>query len=187
MTGPTSLEAFQRKVAIALIALAFLHVPILMGVAWARGQSVLVTGITALAFAAMPALLTAMKRPIPVVAAALAITLVAHTSQLVFAMQGHAWQVEMHFYYFAVLAMLAGFCDWRILALAAVLIAGHHLGLNEVLPGAVYPGGVDYLRVAVHAGVVIVETVMLIGIGLTIRSAFAEAQIARRPAQARLR
>ena len=30
----------------------------------------------------------------------------------------------MHFYYFAVLAMLSGFCEWRVLVTAAALIAG---------------------------------------------------------------
>jgi methyl-accepting chemotaxis protein len=89
----------------------------------------------------------------------------------------------MHFYYFAVLAMLSGFCDWRVLILAAVLISLHHLSLNVVLPAAVFPGGTDYFRVGVHAVIVVIETAMLILIGHIIRSAFASAQDARHTAE----
>jgi methyl-accepting chemotaxis protein len=84
----------------------------------------------------------------------------------------------MHFYYFAVLAMLSGFCDWRVLILAAGLISLHHLSLNGLLPSAVYPGGTNYLRVGVHAIVVVIETAMLIEIGRTILTAFAQAKAA---------
>ena len=56
--------------------------------------------------------------------------LVGQTSLLVAAFNGHPWQVEMHFYYFVVLAMLAGFCDWRVLAVAAGLISVQHLSFN---------------------------------------------------------
>ena len=85
----------------------------------------------------------------------------------------------MHFYYFVVLALLLGFCDWRILIVAAALIALHHVGLNIVLPDAVYPGGTDYFRVAVHAIAVVIETAMLVFIGLAIRRSFAAVDEAR--------
>ena len=78
--------------------------------------------------AAVPALLLWMRRPIVPIAFAVAVALVGQTSLLVFAFSGHPWQVEMHFYYFAVLAMLSGFCDWRILIAAAALIALHQPG-----------------------------------------------------------
>jgi methyl-accepting chemotaxis protein len=103
---------------------------------------------------------------------------------MVFMFEGHPWQIEMHFYYFAVLAMLSGFCEWSVLLGAAGLIAVHHLTLNAVLPAALYPGGTDFLRVSLHAAVVVVETAMLIGIGRAIRSAFAQAQDAHRVAEA---
>jgi len=41
-----------------------------------------------------------------IVAFAVAIALVGQTSILVYLLTGHPWQVEMHFYYFAVLAMM---------------------------------------------------------------------------------
>lgn len=179
----TSLESFQHTVARALTNLGWVHVPVLAVIAWALGRDAAAFALAGLVFAAVPSLLQWMQRPIPIVAFAIAITLVGQTSLLVLAFSGHPWQVEMHFYYFAVLAMLSGFCDWRILVMAASLISVHHLGLNTFLPDAVYPGGTDYLRVSAHAIPVAIETAMLIFIGYTIRKAFAAVDDARRIAE----
>src|SRR5262245_51817336 len=132
----TTLQAFQGKVALALTALAVVHVPILALICWLLGQDPLANGLVAFALAAVPAALLWAERPMIVIAFALAVSLVGQTSLLVYAFSGHPWQVEMHFYYFAVLAMLSGFCDWRVLVLAAGLIAGHHLILDVFLPQA---------------------------------------------------
>jgi methyl-accepting chemotaxis protein len=179
----TNLEAFQKIIARALIALSIVHIPILAAIAWGLGRPVLQTVVIAAALAAAPALAWTLKRPIRPVAFALAVALVGQTSILVNLLSGHPWQVEMHFYYFAVLAMLSGFCEWRVLLTAAALVAGHHLSLNWLLPAAVYPGGANFLRVGVHAVVVVIETAMLIGCGHVIRSAFAEADAARSEAE----
>ena len=176
---PSNLESFQLIVARVLMALAFIHVPCLMLICWLRGLDIAAIALIALMLAAAPAILFVTRRPLRTVAFALAVALIGQTSLLVFAMQGHPWQVEMHFYYFAVLAMLSGFCGWRVLALAAGLTATHHLVFDSVLPWAIYPGGGDFGRVAVHAAVVVVETTMLIFIGQAIRHAFEDAQQAR--------
>jgi methyl-accepting chemotaxis protein len=178
-----NLESFQRTVAKALCILAAAHVPVLGLISWVLGQGIWANGLAAFAFAAVPVLMWWAGRRLTVIAFALAVALVGQTSLLVFAFSGHPWQVEMHFYYFAVLAMLSGFCDWRIMIVAATLIALHHLGLNFTVPAAVYPGGSDFLRVVVHAIAVVVETAMLIFIGHEIRTAFATAQEARRAAE----
>jgi methyl-accepting chemotaxis protein len=134
-------------------------------------------------YAAKLPMLRDTRRSLTTIAFGLAVTLVGQTSLLVYAFSGHPWQVEMHFYYFAVLAMLSGFCDWRVLVLAAGLISLHHLSLNGFLPSAVYPGGSNFARVAVHAIIVVIETAMLIGIGQTIRTAFAQAKDAQSQAE----
>ncbi len=179
----TSLESFQRTVAKALTGLAVALVPLLTLIGWALGRDAWSFAGAALILAAVPALLQWMQRPIVVVALAVAVALVGQVSLLVFAFNGHPWQVEMHFYYFVVLALLLGFCDWRVLIVAAGLIALHHAGLNIVLPDAVYPGGTDYFRVAVHAIAVVIETAMLVFIGLAISSSFAAVDEARRIAE----
>jgi methyl-accepting chemotaxis protein len=171
-----TLQDFQIVITRILTALAGLHVGIIGITAWALGKPVgPVTGI-ALLLAAAPLVTTLLKRPLQSTFFALAIALVGQTSLFVYAFAGHPWQVEAHFYYFALLAMLAGLCDWKILLAGAALIAVHHLTLNTLLPAAIYPGGTDYARVVFHAVVVVVETAMLVGIGLVIRSAFAQAE-----------
>ena len=179
-----NLESFQRTVIIALTALAGLHVPILGLIAWLLGKDVGANLLVALILAALPAGFLWAGRPLTTISLALAVALVGQTSLLVYDFSGHPWQVEMHFYYFAVLAMLSGFCDWRVLILAAGLISLHHGSLDFLLPQAVYPGGSNFARVAVHAIIVVIEVVMLIGIGRAIRSAFAAAEDARQEAEA---
>lgn len=179
----TSLDALQNAMARALIALTIVHVPILAAIAWVLERPATSTVALATMLAAAPLALMLLRRPMIVIAFALCITLVGQTSLLVFLFDGHPWQVEMHFYYFAVLAMLSGFCEWKVVVLGATLIAAHHLTLNTVLPAAVYPGGTNVLRVIVHALVVVIETAMLIGIGHAIRSAFAQAQAAHQEAE----
>ena len=183
----TNIESFQAIVAKTLIALALVHIPILGAIAWALGQDVVFAVLIAAALGAAPLVAWRLQRPMKVVGFALAVALAGQTSILVYLFNGHPWQVEMHFYYFAVLAMLSGFCEWTVLLAAAGLIAVHHLSLNFVLPDAVYPGGSNFLRVVVHAVVVVIETAMLMGIGYAIRSAFAQADAARHEAEDRTR
>jgi methyl-accepting chemotaxis protein len=175
----TNLESFQKIIAQALTALSVIHIPILALIAALLDRDIVATVVVAAALATAPALALMLHRPVRIVAFALAVALVGQTSILVYLFSGHPWQVEMHFYYFAVLAMLSGFCEWTVIVTAAALIAGHHLSLNFFLPAAVYPGGSNFFRVVVHAVIVVVETAMLIGIGHAIRSAFAQAESSR--------
>ena len=179
----TNIETFQSVVAKALIGLAAVHVAVLMLAAWVLGQDVAVTGVVSALLAAAPLAAWYLQRPMKIVAFAVAVALVGQTSVLVFLFTGHPWQVEMHFYYFAMLAMVAGFCEWSVLLVTAGLIAAHHLSLNWFLPNAIYPGGTDIFRVMVHAVIVVIETTMLLGIGYAIRVAFAEAEFARLEAE----
>ena len=181
---PTSLAAFQESVARMLIGLAALHVPVLVLIAWLRGMNVMATAAIAILFAAAPVLLMLLKRPLISVAMALAVALVGQTAQLVYLMTGHPWQIEMHFYYFAVLALLGGFCGWRTVVFAAGLIAVQHVVFNWLIPEAIYPGGSDFMRVMVHAVIVVIETAMLCYIGFAIREAFAQAEQTREVAEA---
>ena len=60
-------------------------------------------------------------------------------------------------YFFAGLALLTAYCDWRAIALATVTVALHHLLLNEFVSAMVYPGGPNILRVLLHAVILILE------------------------------
>ncbi|RYF91061.1 MAG: methyl-accepting chemotaxis protein [Caulobacteraceae bacterium] len=98
----------------------------------------------------------------PPVRATLGVLLMAQISILVAALQGHAWQLDIHMAYFAALAVLAGFCDWRTIAIATVTVALHHLLLNFILPAAVFPGAGGLARVIVHALILLIEAGVLL-------------------------
>ena len=68
----------------------------------------------------------------------------------------------MHMYYFAALAMLAGFACPVTILFGAGATALHHLALNFILPAAVFPDGADFTRVIFHAVIVVVETGVLL-------------------------
>ena len=94
---------------------------------------------------------------------------------ILYQFMGKAWQLDIHMYFFAALAMLAAFCDWRTIFVAAATVALHHLILNYALPVAIFPNGTDLGRVVLHAGIVILETVTLMWITAKLTSAFSEA------------
>lgn len=179
----TNLHALQQKVARALTVLAIIDIPILMIVAWSLHLPVWSTGAIAGLLATAPIMALLLKRPVIVIAFALDVALIGQTSLFVFDFGGHPWQADMHFYYFAVLAMLSAFCEWKVLVAAAALVAAHHLSLNTFLPEAIYPNGSNLLLTLVHTIIIVIETTMLIIVGRVIRSIFAQAESAHRDAE----
>tara|TARA_R110002124_G_scaffold149220_1_gene315044 strand:- start:188965 stop:190452 length:1488 start_codon:yes stop_codon:yes gene_type:complete len=95
-----------------------------------------------------------------------AIAIALTPAVLVYTLQGEAWQLDAHMYFFASLAMVIGFKSIRAALMAALAIALHHLSLNFLLPYAVFPDGADFARVIFHAVIVIVETAIIL---ITIR------------------
>ncbi len=151
------------------IVLAFLwaHVPILAGICVLLGKNILMLAAPALAGAAMATLLLKTARPHGGRVVSAAVVMI-QISLAVAALEGHAWQTDMHMYYFAMLAVLVSYIDWRVILAATATVAVHHLGLNFVYATALYPGGADFGRVVLHAVILVIEAVALGGIGLMI-------------------
>jgi methyl-accepting chemotaxis protein len=84
-----------------------------------------------------------------------------HPALAVFALSGHAWQMDAHMYFFVALASLTILCDWRPIALASGLIAVHHLVLDVVQPDWVFSQAGDFGRVVFHAAAVILQFAIL--------------------------
>ncbi|MGD1887982.1 MAG: methyl-accepting chemotaxis protein [Cohaesibacteraceae bacterium] len=91
-----------------------------------------------------------------------AFTVMAQVAMLVMAFSGHPYQIDMHMYFFATLAILAAWCDWRPIVIGAAVTAVHHLSLNFLLPLAVFPDGMSLIRVIIHAVVLIAQTAALV-------------------------
>lgn len=181
-----SLSVVRRRVVQALLALELLHVPLLALAFWVQGMSGTLP-VVAAALAAFAALLAyRLNGPGIMTQLVIATVLIGQVSILVFGFAGHPWQPDMHMYYFAVLALLAGFCDWRPIVLGALLTALHHLVLQYVLPAAVFYQGGSLLRVLLHAVIVIIETSFLAVFAVVLQRMFAmnEANLARAEAVA---
>ena len=98
--------------------------------------------------------------------------------------QGHAWQIDVHMYYFACLAILTTLCDIRAVIAATAAVAVHHIGLNFAFPAWIFPDGADFGRVIVHAVIVIVEAVIVGWLAITVANAFNTSDAALREAEA---
>src|SRR5277367_6272235 len=93
---------------------------------------------------------------------------------------GHAWQIDTHMYFFATLACLVAYCDYRPIVAGTAAVALHHLALNFVLPAAIFPGGADFGRVVLHAVILTIEAGVLIGLAHKLANLFdTAAQIGR--------
>ncbi|ADL01107.1 methyl-accepting chemotaxis protein [Brevundimonas subvibrioides] len=101
------------------------------------------------------------------------ILLMAQVSTLVAALSGHALQTDMHMAYFAALAVVVIYCDWRAIVGGAVTVALHHLILSFVLPDLVFPGSADITRVLVHAVILVVEAAVLTWSAASVTAMFA--------------
>lgn len=67
-------------------------------------------------------------------------------------------QIEMHFYFFALIAMLAVYGNPAVIYVAAVTVALHHLLMWIWLPRSVFNYDASIWVVAVHAGFVVLES-----------------------------
>jgi methyl-accepting chemotaxis protein len=101
-----------------------------------------------------------------------AVALMADVSMFVFQFRGHAWQADMHMYFFVALACLVAYCDFRPIIAGTAAVALHHLILNFILPAAVYPGGSDLGRVVLHAVILLIEAGVLIWLAHTLSHLF---------------
>ncbi len=100
------------------------------------------------------------------------IALMVSVSVLVGVFGGQKYQVDLHMYYFAALAMLAASCDWKVITAAAATVAVHHLLLNFLLPDLIYGGGADVFRFGLHAIVLVMEAASLVWIAITLERMF---------------
>ena len=101
------------------------------------------------------------------------VALVGMAALLLITFAGHPWQIDLHMYFFACLAMLAGWCDWRVILAAAAATAVHHLALDLAMPALIFPGGASDLgRVILHAAIVLIETGILIWVCRTVEESF---------------
>ncbi len=179
------LAQLRRRAARFFVWLLWAHVPLVVLLATIYRTGWLVAGAIASALA-LAATVAAHYRPVAFsTRAIIAVALTGMPILFVYCAQG-PWQIDYHMYFFAVFAMLAAFCDWRPIAISAILTSAHHLLLDAIAPAAVFPSDDGIGRVALHASVVFVECGVLVWIIVQLRRLFRSTAVARALAEERL-
>lgn len=159
---PSEVTDFERGYVsrVNRIALVFfaLHAPAFVLIAWLNGTGPALAGALTLAVLAGP-LLAHRAVPSPrFTSVVFGITAMFMGGLLVHFGQGPV-QIEMHFYFFALIAMCAVFGNPMVIVGAAVTVAVHHLLVWLVLPRSVFNYEAAWWVVAVHAAFVVLESV----------------------------
>ena len=183
------LDIIRRKFGRTLVAILWAHVLVV-----AAAGAVLTGGlpapgpIAAVAILAGTTTLLWHRDPTGVstrIVSGVALIGMAATFLIVFV--GHPWQIDLHMYFFACLAVLVGWCDWRVILTATAAIAFHHLALDLALPALIFPDAAgDFGRVVLHAVIVVVEAAVLIWVCQTAAHSFQALGASEREAQAQL-
>jgi methyl-accepting chemotaxis protein len=166
------LAALRETTTKALLVVVWLHVPIAITIAMMRDGAWL-TPVALLVAMALAATLSwrAVGNELST-RLLFAVAVMGGVSVLVYELSGHTWQIDMHMYFFAALACLVAYCDYRPIIAGTVAVALHHLTLNFVLPAAIYPGGGDFGRVVMHAVILLIEAGVLIAVTLKLSQLF---------------
>lgn len=171
-----SLETFRRAFAAPLMTGQWLLVPVTCAVAWLAGHPApIAIGLVSTLLAAAT---TLAWRSDGIGLSTRLISTIAVNGQvalLVFACEGTRYQIDLHMAFFAALAVMTAWCCWRSILAATAVVAVHHLVLNFAYPAAVFPDGSEFLRVVVHAVILLAEAGALIWIAHRLAAALNQA------------
>lgn len=187
MTLPASrslcLEAIRKRAQQFMLAFLWAHVALVTLIALSGGEGGVIVPL-AVAILAGAASIERGRNPDGEGAAmTIAVSLAVTVALVVFQLGGHPWQIDAHMYFFAVFATIGVFCNWRPLVAYAAVVAAHHLLLNHLIPGAVFPGEGDLGRVLLHAAVLAIQAAALIWLTHRLAEGFAAADAAVAAAQ----
>ena len=93
--------------------------------------------------------------------------LMGEVMAILVALRGDPLQVDVHMMFFAALALCALMYDVRAILLGTALVAVHHLGLGLMMENLVFYGGGSFIRVLLHAVILVGEAVALIWLTMT--------------------
>lgn len=160
---PNEITEFERgylarlnNIAIRLFAL---HLPIFVLLAWINDTDPLLALVLTAATLVVPLAAPYVFRTPRAVAVSHGFTSMILGGLLVHFGQGPV-QIEMHFYFFAMLAILSVFANPMTIVVAAVTVALHHVILWAILPRSIFNYDAPFWVVLVHAAFVVGESVV---------------------------
>ncbi|MET0249932.1 MAG: response regulator [Sphingobium sp.] len=170
------LDTLRRSFGKFLVPLFWAHVPLLMIVAALTGSSLVFAALGGTLLATAYHICWARAGIAPATRYLSAVALVGEPAILLVLLRGHPWQMDMHMYFFAMLALTIGWCDKRAILAAAAATAVHHLLLLYALPSVVFPGNGNLERVLLHAAIVAFQTAVLVWLSEMLIKSFARNQ-----------
>ena len=174
--GSRDLDVLREAASRTLIVLLWLHVPIAAAIGLARGTDWLLPTVVTIVFAGTALLSWWAAGNGLSTRLVVAVALMGDVAIFTFQLSGHPWQADMHMYFFAMLACLVAYCDFRPVVAGTIAVGLHHLALNFVIPAAVYPGGSDLGRVLLHVAVLATEAGVLVWLARQLERLFATAE-----------
>lgn len=166
------LEKLRQSLAKNIVIMLWLHVPVIAVAAALIGTDLWTASIGAVIFAAVPTALYMQAGASANFRFSVAVSYMVQVGLIVYVFSGHPWQIDIHMYFFAALAVISAFCCWKTIVVATGTVALHHLILNFVLPAAVFPEGGDFVRVVLHAVIVVFESAVLTWLTFKLVKAF---------------
>ncbi|NVK17261.1 MAG: hypothetical protein HWE30_01050 [Methylocystaceae bacterium] len=178
------IQSLQRTAAKYLIPYLFVHIHLVWITGQVTGNEIIGALVLTTVFALIPLVFKLIKGPDnPFTIYSSSVSFMLIIAVLVYAFRGHPWQIDIHMYFFAGLAMLLGFANWKAFILATAVIAAHHLVLNLTLPYWVFPDGASIVRVLLHAVIVILETIVLVIATMKLTNVLQSAERAKKIAE----
>jgi len=174
-----AIDSLRARFSAAIIGLIWLNCALLVARAFFAtdaSASVVVAGACVMSIAASLSWL--LDRTGDATRIATSLVLAGQTALLVYAFSGSPLQIDIYMYFFAGLAICAGWIDWRATSAFAGLTAIHHLVFYFLIPWAVFPGESDLSRVMLHAIIVAAELAALVAITFELAKAFAQVDTA---------
>ncbi len=134
------------------------HLPVFVLIAWFNGTGPQLAFWLTLATLAGPITAILTKQPARKISILMGVTAMLMGGLLVHFGQGPV-QIEMHFYFFVLLALLAVFANPMVIIAAALTVTLHHALLWCFIPESVFNYDAPFWVVAVHAAFVVLESV----------------------------
>lgn len=151
-----------RSAAQALAWGACAMTPLSPAAAWIAGNNMAAAGIAAAFFAAISLAGTRISDvPGQVL---VAFGFVGQAMSITAALAGHAWQLDAHMLFFALLAATMALSQPTVILTSAAAIAVHHLSLSIAVPALVYPSPdlwTNLSRTALHGVIIVAEAAVL--------------------------
>jgi methyl-accepting chemotaxis protein len=173
----TSLIDLRERVGRFFVTALWLHLPVLFVIGMINDTNWLAAIVIGAAVSAIATVVWLGDKQGALGRYVITIALVTMVSLMVWLSAGELQQ-DVHMYYFTAYAALAAFCDWRVIVLGAAATALHHLGLNYILPYAVFRDGANLWRVLLHAGIVVTAAGVLIWLTQNLSRLFGAGQAA---------